>query len=253
MSGKELIVDHTTMLPLRVTDFDRYGRIKPSAVLSLFQEAATVQAGLMDIGHDDMERRGVFWAVIRTYYELVEQPRLYTSVQVRTWPHSPSRFSFQRDYVITSLEGRLLARGTSEWVLMSLEDRALVALEGVYEPPEHILDEKTFERKPRKIRDFETDDRDAFVIVPPYSAADINGHVNNTVYADYPLNAMELGPDQVIRSFQIDFRHEVRTGEPIYILTRDETDMTFAKGVNGSGDIAFATRMELERRDMESR
>ena len=119
MIDTELTVDLKVTVPLRVTDFDRYGRLKPSAVLSLFQEAATVQAGVMDIGHDAMERRGVFWAVIRTYYEVIQQPQLYTSVQVRTWPHSPSRFSFQRDYIVTSLDGEMLLRGTSEWVLMS--------------------------------------------------------------------------------------------------------------------------------------
>ena len=144
MIDTELTVDLKVTVPLRVTDFDRYGRLKPSAVLSLFQEAATVQAGVMDIGHDAMERRGVFWAVIRTYYEVIQQPQLYTSVQVRTWPHSPSRFSFQRDYIVTSLDGEMLLRGTSEWVLMSLETRSFVNLDSVYEPPDYLLDEKNF-------------------------------------------------------------------------------------------------------------
>lgn len=245
MIDTELTVDLKVTVPLRVTDFDRYGRLKPSAVLSLFQEAATVQAGVMDIGHDAMERRGVFWAVIRTYYEVIQQPQLYTSVQVRTWPHSPSRFLFQRDYIVTSLDGEMLLRGTSEWVLMSLETRSFVNLDSVYEPPDYLLDEKNFAKKPRKIQDFDTAGDKPFVVVPPYTAADINGHVNNTVYADYPFDAIKPGKDHGIESFQIDFRHEVRTGEPLCIYTSRGEDVILTKGVDEGGETVFAARTKF--------
>lgn len=242
MIDTELIVDLKVTVPLRVTDFDRYGRIKPSAVLELFQEAATVQANVMDIGRDAMERRGVFWAVIRTYYEVTHQPELYSSVQVRTWPHSPSRFSFQRDYIISSLDGEELIRGTSEWVLMSPETRQFVSLADVYEPPENLLDERNFGRKPRKIRDFETDDAAPYVVVPPYTSADINGHVNNSVYADYPFDAINPGEKHNVKSFQIDFRHEVRTGHPLFIYTTRDEGMILTKGVDEQGEVAFSAR-----------
>lgn len=242
MIDTELIVDLKVTVPLRVTDFDRYGRIKPSAVLELFQEAATAQAGVMDIDHAAMEHRGVFWAVIRTYYEVIRQPELYTSVQVRTWPHSPSRFSFQRDYIISSLYDEVLVRGTSEWVLMSLETRQFVSLADVYEPPENLLDERNFERKPRKIRDFETDDAAPYVIVPPYTSADINGHVNNSVYADYPFDAINPGEEHNVKSFQIDFRHEVRTGQPLFIYTARDEGVILTKGVDEQGEVAFSAR-----------
>ncbi len=245
MIDTELIVDLKVTVPLRVTDFDRYGRIKPSAVLELFQEAATVQANAMDIGRDAMERRGVFWAVIRTYYEVTRQPELYSTVQIRTWPHSPSRFSFQRDYIISSLDDEELVRGTSEWVLMSPETRQFVSLADVYEPPENLLDERCFERKPRKIRDFETGDAMPYVIIPPYTSADINGHVNNSVYADYPFDAINPGKEHNVKNFQIDFRHEVRTGQPLSIYTKRDEDMIITKGVDESGETVFAARTQF--------
>ena len=242
MIDTELTVDLKVSVPLRVTDFDRYGRIKPSAVLELFQEAATVQAGVMDIDHAAMERRGVFWAVIRTYYEVIRQPELYTSVQIRTWPHSPSRFSFQRDYIISSLDDEVLVRGTSEWVLMSLETRQFVSLAGVYEPPENLLDEKNFEKKPHKIRDFEVGNSLPYIVVPPYTSVDINGHVNNSAYADYPFDAIDPDATHEIDSFQIDFRHETRAGEALSIFTSVEDGILLTKGVNATNEVVFATR-----------
>ena len=245
MIDTELIVDLKVTVPLRITDFDRYGRLKPSAVLELFQEAATVQANVMDIGHDAMERRGVFWAVIRTYYEVIRQPELYSSVQIHTWPHSPSRFSFQRDYIMSSLDDEPLLRGTSEWVLMSPQTRQFVSLADVYEPPENLLEEKNFERKPRKIRDFDTSDATPYVVVPPYTSADINGHVNNSVYATSPFDAIAPGPEHDVRSFQIDFRHEVHTGDPLGIYTERDEGALLAKGVDAHGEIVFAARTEF--------
>ena len=97
MIDTELIVDLKVTVPLRVTDFDRYGRLKPSAVLALFQEAATVQANVMDIGHDAMERRGVFWAVIRTYYDVSRN-----STRACKFAPGPTRPRDSRSSAITS-------------------------------------------------------------------------------------------------------------------------------------------------------
>lgn len=248
MIDTEPTADFQTTVPLRVTDFDRFGRIKPSSVLSLFQEAAVMHATIDGIGHDAMEEHGVFWAVIRTYYEVVAQPRLYTSVLVRTWPHTPSRFSFLRDYTISSLDGELLVKGISEWVFMSLVERSFVPLSDVYQPPEDLLEERNFERKPRKIKDFDISGLEPFVIVPPFTSADINGHVNNTVYADYPFDALDPDTALDIESFQIDFRHEVRPDEPLRIYTDEsEAGSVMTMGVNADGEVSFTTRFICAR------
>lgn len=247
MIDTKLTVDLKVTVPLRVTDFDCHGQIKPSAVLAIFQEAATAQANVMDIGHDAMEARGVFWAVIRTYYEVVRPPQLYTDVQVRTWPHTPSRFSFQRDYTMLSMEGTELIRGTSEWVLMSPETRAFVPLAGVYEAPDYLIEDRNFEKKPRKLHDFETAGIKPYLVAPPYTAVDINGHVNNSVYADYPFDAVRPDGSQALRTFQIDFRHEVYEGKPLAIYNLVEGDVLNTKGVNEEGEVMFATRTEFTR------
>ena len=52
-----------------------------------------------------------------------------------------------------------------------------------------ICSTKRTRKKPRKIQDFDTAGDKPFVVVPPYTAADIN----NTVYADYPFDAIKPG------------------------------------------------------------
>ena len=241
----ESVVELEIREPLRTTDFDRYRNLKPSAVLELFQEAATRQAERMGIGFSTMRDKGALWAVIRTAYEVIEQPGLYEEVLVRTWPHDPSKFSFLRDYQIKSNAGKLLVKGTSEWVLMSVEDRSFIPLFDVYDGTRDFIDERNYEKKPRKLRNFDEGDQEPYTLVPSYSSVDLNGHVNNSVYADYLVDAIDPSKAHSVKSFQIDFRQEVLEGEPLHIYTQQIDGSMQAKGVNDSGNIMFAARIEV--------
>ena len=110
---------------LRWMDFDQYGRLQPSSALDIFQDAATIQAEDMGIGRDSMVSRGVFWAVVRIKLEIVKPPAQCQVVTVRTWPHTPTRFSFLRDFTMRDASGDLLVKATSEWVLMDIESLKL--------------------------------------------------------------------------------------------------------------------------------
>ena len=241
----ENIVELEMSVPLRTTDFDCYGKIKPSAVLQLFQDVATLQAEKMGIGLNNMATQGVLWAVIRTAYEVIEQPKPYDRVSVRTWPHDPSKFSFLRDYQIKNSAGKLLVKGTSEWVLMSVDDRSFVPLFSVYEGTRDFIDERNYEKKPRKLKNFDTDGIEPLTLVPRYCTLDINGHVNNSVYADFLVDAIDPGRGYEVRSFQIDFRREVRKDETLNIYTQAIENGVQAKGIDNQGNIMFAARIEV--------
>lgn len=248
MSAKpenEIAVELEISTPLRTTDFDRYCKLKPSAVLQLFQDAATRQADKMGIGFDKMVSRGVMWAVIRTSYEVIKQPELYDLVSIRTWPHDPSKFSFLRDYQIKDSSGELIIKGTSEWVIMSAEDRSFVPLFDIYAGAHELLDERNYEKKPRKLRNFDTEGIEPYTLIPAYSSVDINGHVNNSVYADYFVDAINPGKGYGVRSFQIDFRHEVREGDVLRIYKQATENGVQAQGVDENGTIMFAARIEV--------
>ena len=59
------------------------------------------------------------------------------------------------------------------------------------------------------------------------------------------MNALDLQKDEVIRTFQIDYRHEIKAGSTITMHTqRDEKTIT-AMGLNEAGDCMFAAKIEL--------
>lgn len=230
---------------LRWLDFDRYGRIQPTAILDLLQDVATLQAEEMGIGHDAMLAKGVFWAIVRMKYEIVREPSHYEVVSVRTWPHTLTSFSFLRDFHIRDANGELLVKASSEWVLMDAETRKFAKVKDNYDGPTDFDDTRSFDRKLRKVPGFDEGNRPTFTIAPAYCDIDVNGHVNNARYPTFVVNALNPGQEGAIRSFQIDYRHELLPDSPITVHTLVESGHVLSKGAREDGNIAFACDIEL--------
>lgn len=229
---------------LRLGDFDRYNRLQPAAILDIFQDMATVQANASGMGRDDMMAKGAFWIVARTKYRMVAEPSLYSSVIASTWPHTPSRFSFLRDYSIADKEGNLLVEGSSEWLMLDAETHKFVSVLDYYDGPTDFLEDRAFPQKPRKITQLPGSDAPSIVVVPAYTDVDINGHVNNARYANYALAAISPGEHDAIGTFQIDYRQEVLEGQPLTVCCETIDECPTVVGTNAQGAVSFACRVE---------
>lgn len=230
---------------LRWMDFDQYGRLQPASALDIFQDVATIQAEGMGIGRSAMVSQGVFWAVVRTKLEIAKQPAHCEAVTVRTWPHTPTRFSFLRDFTMRDAGGDLLVKATSEWVLMDIGSRSFASVMDYYDGPNDFDEARAFERKPRKIARFDEGNRPVVEIVPRYTDIDVNGHVNNACYANYVIDALNPGEHDAIRTLQIDYRHEVMPGVPLAMHTLVEEGRVLSRGINEQGETAFACLIEF--------
>ena len=75
-----------------------------------------------------------------------------------------------------------------------------------------------------------------------YSDTDLNGHVNNTRYADFACDALEmekLGPGRFLSEMQIGYLAECRPGEELRLLTGRDGDVRFVQGMDESGKSRF--------------
>ena len=233
---------------LRWLDFDRYGRLQPSAVMDIFQDVALVQSEDMGIGYEDMLEHRVFWAVIRSKLEIVAQPENYQVARARTWPHSLSRFSFSRDNSLRDEEGNLLAKASAEYVLMNIDTRKFVKVTDVLQGEYAFDDARAFGEKLRKLPDFEADPDGVSVFTPGFADIDKNGHVNNALYARFAMNAVAPREDEALKTFQIDYRHELVADEPLEMHVRREGSTARVKGVRMDGEIAFTSVLEFASR-----
>lgn len=239
-----MATSYEKLYELRLGDFDRYNRIKPSTVLDIFQDVATIQAEGMGIGHDDMMAKGVFWIVVRTKYRMIAEPSIHDRVIARTWPHSPSRFSFLRDYTLRTESGEVLIESTSEWILMDAETRKFASIMDYYDGPMEFEPERCFPSKARKIATLPGEGAREVEIVPGYTDVDLNGHVNNACYADFAIDALSPGEQGDVGTFQIDYRQEVREGERLAVRCETIDGCPTVAGCASDGTVKFACRIE---------
>lgn len=229
---------------LRWMDFDRYGRFKPQAILDIFQDIATAQAEEMGISDKDLAPKGVFWVVTRVKIEIVNEPQYHERVIARTWPHTQTKLSFLRDYTIRTEEEELLVKATSEWVLVDAGKRSFASALLAYDGPKDFYDARSFESKPKKIKNFTEEPTKRVTIVPGYSDIDKNGHLNNAMYARLIIDALEPSDTRALKTFQIDYRHEVLAGKALTIEALVEDDAVKVRGLLEDGQTAFMALIE---------
>lgn len=230
---------------LRAGDFDKFDRIKPSAVLDLFQDAAGQHAEEIGVGFDDMLAQEYLWVLTRIKFEINSAPSRYQSVVVKTWPLAPNRLNYRREYCIEDMDGNKLIIGSSEWVVIHSTERKLLSVPDLYKLDGDYHNEVMFEGKLGKVRDFETEISPR-IVNAGFSELDINDHVNNTKYANYVIDAINPAENEALKTFQIDYRKEVMQGTELNIYHKREDGVISAKGQNNDGDIMFACKIELK-------
>jgi len=227
---------------LRTSDFDCRGRLKPSSVLEIFQDAAGEHAGLLGCGYKQLGPRGLMWVVLRTKYQILGDCAMFDTVRVRTWPSVPSRVGYRRQYVISHQDGRDIAKGSSEWALIDAHSRRLVTDVKAYPEDTEFCEELCFPGRLERLRPFD-DGEERLVIRPGYTKLDINGHVNNTAYADFALDAAEPLLSGPVESLQIDFRHELKYGSTVSISSKADENGLLLCGKDEKGEASFVCRM----------
>ena len=228
-------------LPIDSRDADGNGFCKASALLGHIQEAATQAAEHGGFGRTlTSEGYRAFWMLTRVWFRLRRPLRWEEPLTIRTWHRGSRGASMYRDYDLF-VRGEPVGECVSAWVLASLEDRQLIRMSSIPElagtgggalckdrklsrlrlPPEMVLSDR------RKLR---------------YSDTDLNGHVNNTRYADFACDAVDmerLEQDRFLAEMQIGYLAECRPGEELRLLTGRDGDVRFVQGMDESGKSRF--------------
>ena len=222
-------------------DVDGHGQCKASAFLGHLQEAATQAAEHSSFGRDKLlERYNGFWMMTRQWYRLEQPLRWGDEVTIHTWHRGGKGAVSYRDYDIY-LRGSLIGEGVAAWVLADMETRRLIRLDRVEEMAETHGGElcKTITlAKLRAPQELEVREQRLM----RYSDTDINGHVNNTRYADFACDALGLETmeeGKFLASMQIGYLAECRPGERITLKTGALDEGRYVCGLDEAGKGRF--------------
>lgn len=230
---------HERKYYLRLSDFDCRKDIRPSSVLDIFQEIAVEHAEILGIGMETMLEKDLMWVMTKLRYKVIQAPSVSTWVTAKTWPLAPTRIGFQREYLISDIDGNVLIKGSTEWVLMNSATRRFARVSDILSPDAEYLAERNFPGRFLRVADFdETDTPCEFT--PGFSHIDVNGHVSNIRYADYVLDAAEPAENEHIDTFRIDFHREILKGSSLSVYTQKTDTGLLAKGMNDAGETMFS-------------
>ncbi len=228
---------------LRTSDFDKNRRLLPSSLLDLFQDVAGAHAKVLGCGYDSLIKRSLVWVLVRVRYTLLSDVPMFSKITVRTWPLPPTRLGYTREYEILNAEGTAICKGSSEWVLMDINTRHLATAEDIYNL-EHFHEVKNFPGRAVRTGRF-TPDGAPYDVCPRFSHIDMNGHVNNTKYMNFVLDAAPPADTDRIRTVQIDYRKEVLPNDTVSVLSLREGQVLSARGEDKNGNVMFAAQVEF--------
>lgn len=233
---------------LRTSDFDMRNRILPSSILDLFQDAAGEHANSLGVGYYDLLPENKCWMILRTRYEVIKQPHLFSDVTVRTWPVESRRIEFDRDYVMYDKDGNELIKGTAQWAILDVSDREkpqLVMARSFDLGLEEYLPERALEGRFERLAPNLAVDGDPYVTKSGYTDIDTNGHVNNIKYANYILNALNLPAEAEISAFRIDYLKEIMSGREIKISSHADGNAIICRGESGD-TVNFTAKITIK-------
>ncbi len=226
---------------LRAADFDRWSTLRPAAIMDLFQDIAGRHANQLGCGLEALLEKNVVWILVKLRFRVLKDAHMYQQVKVRTWPLPPQRISYTREYLISDENGEAIVEGSSEWVLMDFSSRKIVAIGDIY-PLESFCEKRNFEERFPRLRAFDAENSYSFI--PPYSDFDMNGHVNNTKYANFVLDALSPEKALSLKEFRMEYHREVLPNEKLNILTARQDGIILARGESETGEKMFSCHIE---------
>jgi acyl-ACP thioesterase len=204
--------------PVRYHELDSHGLLRPVTLLNFAQDAGGMHAALLGVSVRDLRKRGMTWVLSRVHLVVDRYPHADDVITVRTWPSTREGLFSCREFEMRDKKGAVFSRATSSWAALNLTSRRPVKLKDCL--PEYPLTARRalvddFSSLPQ----FPDSPVDTFRELPfqvRRSDQDSNGHVNNTVYSDWALEAV---PDNIaeshLHSLEVSFRAEVLYGDSI--------------------------------------
>ncbi len=237
---------HEMKYTIRSTDVDIFGNLRPSALLAVFQDLATEHSKNQGMDQDILtERYNAAWLLVRMWYRLERPLRMGEEITFRTWHRGAGGLIVYRDFEMAS-GGQSVGEAVSAWVVADRENRkmmrpSLVDCIASAPVPETVKD--------RQLKLIKSPKEKQFVHLREirYSDLDLNGHMNNTRYADVIMDALTVSEMQgrYVSELQLNYSLECGPGECISISRCLTDGNCYVDGCSDDGARRFEAIVQL--------
>jgi acyl-ACP thioesterase len=204
---------------VRGTETDTKDVLAPVALLSMLQEAASIDAEYNSLGATELDPEGFCWLLMRTSARLARTPKWKDCITVDTWTNGVERLFSIREFLLTDQNGTFLGKATTSWLVVDKKSHR----------PQKIAvlnDTRVIEKSvsalgynsPKLMESMNSQPEHPILSIQAgFSEIDRNLHVNNTRYIAWALDAVGRNgiPDSNLIGLDINYTSEVKIGETI--------------------------------------
>ena len=221
------------------------GNIKTACLMQYLQEAAALHAEQLGFGVDRLNKINSYWILSNLRIEINRLPKWNDEIIVKTWPSGYNRVIATREFVAKDQNDSELFRAGSQWMILDKQKgrpKNLFRLDlSLPKTGEKALSEELTRLEPQD--DYSTVDR----ITVPYSSIDLNGHVNNTEYVRWGIDALRKAFkfEGNIRSMHATYLSEVFEADELDLLLSHSRNEHFYVLTRRAGEDSNVYVMEI--------
>lgn len=235
-------------LVTQAEDFDVNGKMMPNTLLAFFENAANHHSAFVndDIGSSN----GISWILTEWRAEINKTPTVKDKLEIKTWTTGAiSHFKADRELLMIDSNENILVKAEAKLALLDIKK----------EKPVIISNEKMAKYNPENTRVF-TDELPPLKSCASYDEAlslhlrrsdiDFNGHVHNTKYMDFALEALpeDVYAQNNCSSFRIAYKSALKLNDDAHI-TRAKTENGYILCIYGGNKLCSVVEMNINLKE----
>lgn len=196
---------------------DYLNRMTAGSILKETQQISTDHCAVLGLTKEVYDKTNTVFLLSKISLEFYRNILVGEKLKITTYPSLPVRAVYHRYTSLCDEEGKQAAAVSSRWVLVDTKTRKILR-----KPPETLplpfLSEKVTEldcsiQKTEEVQS-------VGIEKASYSRTDMNGHLNNAVYADLICDHLpdDCLTDQFIKKMVICYHREVKRNECVELL-----------------------------------
>ncbi len=204
-----------------VKDLGKENKISNKAILGFMEEIASLHSSTIGYGVNDATRNEVAWILMDWKLQVIERCDYGQVVHLNTWVRETDKFYSYRDFELYDEKDKLIAIGTSKWVLVNVKTKHITRipeeLTKKYNPEfeKNVFNEAKLEKiiEPKQYLS-------NIIYSVKRSDIDVNHHMHNLYYLDLAYEALpeDIYLKKEMNNVRINYKHELKLGDVVKCL-----------------------------------
>ena len=229
----------------RLSDYNAAGNLSIEAILQILENAGTRHTMMV---YDKVADSGVAWVLVDWRVEIGRRPKQFQKLHIKTWVHgrAPASTAY-RDFIVMDDKERELLRAQAKFALVDIKAKRMTRISaelfGSYGPE----NDTAFDSDAPRLQEPEAFDTTQPVLLRR-SDIDYNGHVHNTRYVDFALDALpedDFKADGFTR-LHVVYRSAVQPSSEVEIK-RAATDGGYAFCLYADGKLCTMIELQIQK------